>query len=383
VPIQESYTLVNSQEGLNILLNELDLYDIAAVDTEADSMYHYSVRLCLIQITLGDHHWIIDPLSGIDVKPIFSTRAMQTIIFHGADYDLRMLWNTYKISPKHVFDTMLAAKLLGEERLGLAHLVEKYFDVKLIKDNQKADWTIRPLPLDMCEYAIHDTLYLHELCAILGDQLISQGKFTWLIETCDELIEHSKVPHELVLEPWRISGSSRFSPEELNLLKSLWEWREKEAATLDRPPYKVLGVELMFSLIHSLSGSYPNLDMDRLPKLPRNFNGDRLDSFKETLEKALQVPPSEWPLPLQRPKPPLNGPDGDLLDALHIWRDEKAEELKFDPSLLANRTQLIALATPGKDSWEPRYEAAHLMRWQRNIWNMILNEHLKCKEFTC
>jgi ribonuclease D len=117
--------------------------------------------------------------------------------------------------------------------------------------------------------------------------------------------------------------------------------------------------------------------MESLPKLPRNFTGSRMDSFKEALEKALQVPETDWPLASRKPAPVVNGPDGDLLDALKIWRDERAEALKLDPSLLANRTQLIALATPGKDQWEFRYDAAHLMQWQRHIWNLILNEHLQ------
>ena len=140
---------------------------MAAVDTEADSMHHYHARLCLIQITIGEHHYIVDPLCGVNISPLFSTKAMQTVIFHGADYDLRLLWQAYGFSPKSIFDTMLAAKFLGAQHLGLADLVRENFGDELKKENQRADWTIRPLPLDMCEYAIHDTFYLHELCAIL------------------------------------------------------------------------------------------------------------------------------------------------------------------------------------------------------------------------
>ena len=109
----EKYILVDNEESLADLLADLEQYDMAAVDTEADSMPHYVARLCLIQITIGEHHYIVDPLCDTDISPLFKTRAMQTVIFHGADYDLRLLWQTYGFSPKNIFDTMLAAKFLG------------------------------------------------------------------------------------------------------------------------------------------------------------------------------------------------------------------------------------------------------------------------------
>jgi ribonuclease D len=380
VNFQDSYTLVNSGEGLQPLLEELSHYEIAAVDTEADSMYHYNVRLCLIQITVGDRHWIVDPLAGLDLSPLFRTRAMQSMIFHGADYDLRMLWNTYHFAPKSVFDTMLAAKLLGEEKLGLANLVEKYFNVTLIKDNQKADWTTRPLPPDMCEYAIHDTSYLHELCAILGEQLQRQGKFGWLMEMCNTVMDHAKCPHEVSPDRWRISGSHYFPPKSLNILKHVWEWREKEAAALDRPPYKVMNPDLMLAIVRSVAYHYPAIDMDSLPRLPRNFTGDRLESFKAAIQSAIDTPESEWPEPPKKPEPPEHAPDTNLLDAIHAWRDEKAAELHFDPVLLGNRTQLVELATPSDKTWEERFEAAHLMNFQKQMWSDIIRAHLSTQE---
>ena len=207
----EKYILVDSEESLANLLADLELYEMAAVDTEADSMYHYTTRLCLIQITIGEHHYIVDPLCGLDLAPLFKARAMQTLIFHGADYDLRLLWQTYGFSPKQIFDTMLAAKILGEEHLGLADLVREYFGDELKKENQRADWTTRPLPLEMCEYAIHDTFYLHELCAILVEKLQEAGRMSWLTEQCDALIEHAKHPAPPRKDPWRVTGSAPLS----------------------------------------------------------------------------------------------------------------------------------------------------------------------------
>ena len=372
----EKYILVDSEEGLANLIADLELYDMAAVDTEADSMHHYLARLCLIQITIGEHHYIVDPLCAVDISPIFSTRAMQTVIFHGADYDLRLLWQTYKFSPKSIFDTMLAAKFLGEEHLGLADLVRKFFGDELKKENQRADWTIRPLPLEMCEYAIHDTFYLHELCAILSEKLIAAGRMGWLMEQCNALIEHAKMPSERTREQWRLTGSSLFNPCSLNILKHLWEWREAQAEAMDRPPYKVMPAELMLAIVRAMNAHYPEIKIENLPKLPRNFRDERLDSFKAMLESAVATPENEWPERLPKAPPPPVIPHSELLAALKIWRDEEAAKLKLDPSLLANKGQLIWLAAPGDMPWEVRYNEAHLMEWQKKIWNGILREKL-------
>ncbi|MBQ1823660.1 MAG: ribonuclease D [Fibrobacter sp.] len=372
----EKFILVDNEEALSGLLQDLDQHEMAAVDTEADSMHHYLARLCLIQITIGDHHYIVDPLCGLDISPLFKAKAMQTLIFHGADYDLRLLWQAYGFSPAKIFDTMLAAKMLGEPHLGLADLVREYFGEELKKENQRADWSLRPLPLDMCEYAIHDTFYLHELCAILVEKLQKAGRLAWLTEQCDALIEHSRQPSLIKKDPWRIPGSSLFDPCTLNLLKHIWEWREKEAEALDRPPYKVMPAELMLAIVRSLRTQFPEVDKDRMPKLPRNFKGERLDSFIQMFKTAVTVPESEWPEKLPKAPPPPVVPHSDLLIALKIWRDEEAEKLKLDPSLIANKGQLIWLAAPGSMPWETRYEEAHLMRWQKNIWNNILQEHL-------
>ena len=372
----ENYILVNSEESLASLLADLDQYDMAAVDTEADSMHHYHARLCLIQITIGEHHYIVDPLCGLDIAPLFQAKAMQTLIFHGADYDLRLLWQTYAFSPNKIFDTMLAAKMLGEEHLGLADLVREYFGEELKKENQRADWSLRPLPLEMCEYAIHDTFFLHELCAILAEKLQKAGRLQWLMEQCNALIEHSRQPAPAKKDPWRIPGSSNFDPCSLNILKFVWEWREKEAEVLDRPPYKVMPSDLILAIVRHARYNFPNLEAVQMPKLPRNFKDSRLDSFMEMLKTAFGTPENQWPGKLPKAPPPQVIPHSELLAALKLWRDEMANELKLDPSLVANKNQLIYLAVPGNTPWEERYNNAHLLNWQREIWNKILQKQL-------
>lgn len=371
-----NYTVVDSKESLRQLLDCLDLYDMAAVDTEADSMHHYKTRLCLIQITVGDSNWLLDPLADLDISDVFKSKAMQIILLHGADYDLRLLYQNYGYLPRIVFDTMLAAKILGKPNLGLSNLVEEYFGEKLKKDNQKADWTLRPLPEDMKDYAVHDTIYLHELSAKLGEELIACGRMLWHAEYCAQLIEHAKKLPPLKEEPWRISGSRHLPPRSLNLLRAIYEWREKEAERLDKPTYKVLPPDLMLAVVRGASSMFPEVDLNRLPRLPRRLYGESLDSFEETLRQAMSIPVEKWPKIEPRSPAPSVVPDADLLLAMKYWRDKKAEELSMDPAMLGNKNQLILLSMPNKNSWEERYDDASLMVWQRVIWNEILQENV-------
>lgn len=372
--LNPKYTFVHDDSSLKQLLYHLQFYDIAAVDTEADPMYHYEIKLCLIQITIGETHWLVDTLAGLDLSPIFTSKAMKHIILHGADYDLRLLWKNFKYSPVSVFDTMLAAKFLGEKKLGLADLVYKYFQEVLEKDKQKSDWTLRPLPAEMCRYAMNDTVFLHELCALLGEQLLQKNRFHWLKEMGAYLLQVTQIPSPEKKEPWRIIGSHRLSAKSLNLLKHLWYWREKEAKKLDRPSYKVLAPGFMLNLVKRIT-PHQDFDPSILPKLPKNFTGKRLESFYNTLRTAFSVKKESYPSPYKHPPPPELLPEVKLLDQLKTIRNQKAESLQIDPSIIANRPQLIALATRPPFSWEERFSQAHLMNFQIDLWQKILNEN--------
>lgn len=198
----------------------------------------------------------------------------------------------------------------------------------------------------------------------------------WLTEQCNALIEHAKNPAPAKKDPWRITGCNVFSPCSLNILKFLWEWREKQAEEMDRPPYKVMPSELMLAIVRHAQQTFPDVELDKLPRLPRNFKEERLESFVQMLKDAMAVPESDWPARLPKAPPPPIVPNSDLLSVLKQWRDDKAVALKIDAALLANKAQLIWLAAPGTMPWETRYEEAKLQNWQRKIWNEILQENL-------
>src|SRR6266699_1330240 len=163
---------------LTELLKKIEAADRVALDTEADSLHSYREKLCLLQISVsvaanasGHDDFIVDPLAGVDLEPLRRRLEPREIVLHGADYDLRMLRRGLNFTAHRIFDTLIAARLLGIREFSLAALLKRYFGLELPKGSQKANWAKRPLPARMAEYAINDVVYLLPLAEKLEAEL--------------------------------------------------------------------------------------------------------------------------------------------------------------------------------------------------------------------
>src|SRR3954451_13776229 len=152
--------MIQTDAELSELLPKLETVDRVAVDTEADSLHCYFEKLCLVQISVPGHDYLVDPLSQVDLAPLATALTPKELVLQGADFDLRLLRRTLGFVATRVFDTVIAARLLGIRSFSLAALVERYFGVTLAKGSHKANWARRPLPHHMAEYAMNDTHYL-------------------------------------------------------------------------------------------------------------------------------------------------------------------------------------------------------------------------------
>ena len=342
-----------------------------AVDTEADSLHSYFEKVCLIQITLGPTDYVVDPLADVDLSDLMAALKRCPLIFHGADYDLRMLGMSFDFDPDAaVFDTMLAAQLLGYEQIGMAALVERYFEVVLPKKYQRHDWSARPLGADVVEYARNDTRYLGPLVAILRGELAEKGRTEWHRQACERVVEAAR-SHEprQVVDPWRVKGSGSLKNRSLALLRELWLWRDAEARNLDRPAFKVLGNKFLVELAE-WADKHPDAPLSKGPKLPRNMKGRRLREMSEAIERGRKMPRKEWP-PKSRPQverdtgyamSPRDCPD--LLAALTKARDKVAKPLELAGSLLAPRAAIEAIACRKARSAEDVQAFGELLPWQ-------------------
>ncbi len=344
--------MIADAAGLEDLLDRIADLAVIAVDTEADSLHCYFEKLCLIQISTPTEHVLVDPLADVPIEPLLDALADKRVIFHGADYDLRMLRRAGSFEPRDIFDTMIASRLCGVDQLGLGALVEKHFGVQLSKSSQKANWARRPLPPEMIEYAMNDTRYLLELAERIEAELHRLGRWDWFTESRDRMVASSREIKERDAENvWRISGSARLSPRAQSVLRVLWFWRDAEARAWNRPPFHVASNDDLLRISECAATGRP-FPMPRMTSRRRR-------SFEVTLALALQVPEAEWPKMERKRGKRRTNEQLKRFDELRAVRDGVAVGLQIDPSILASRGALEAISI---DSSSPA-----LMRWQRTL----------------
>lgn len=328
-----------------------------ALDTEADSLHAYPEKVCLIQLATVQGEVLVDPLAGLDLKPLFAALASHEIIIHGADYDLRLLRKHHGFVPSRIFDTMLASRLLGHRQFGLTHLVEHYLGRKLEKGSQKADWARRPLTERMERYALADVAHLKPLADALRAGLVAQGRLEWHREWCaQEIAEAARpAPPDPNLE-WRIKGSHALAPPALAVLRELWRWRETEALAANRPPFFILSHEIMVSMAADAAGA------DHFQRwIPERFSPRRRTALLDAVQRGLAVPPVEQPVVLQPVRHRPSEAQMRRYREMEKRRDARAHQLKIDSTVIASRPMLSRLA----ENWTTH--AAGLMRWQREL----------------
>ncbi|HEY2615010.1 MAG TPA: ribonuclease D [Chthoniobacterales bacterium] len=350
--------MIETGAQLSELLSQLKNVDRIAVDTEADSLHCYYEKLCLVQLSFGGNNYLIDPLAGFDLSPLAAALAEKEIVLQGADFDLRLLRRAMNFVATRIFDTVIAARLLGIREFSLAALVERYFGIVLKKGSQKANWARRPLPEAMAEYAINDTRYLLPLAETLEAELRERGRLEWFQQSCLRALEQISVQRVRdEEEAWRIAGSGTMSGRACAILRELWRWREKEAQAADRPAFHILQNQLLLRAAESFAaGETPEF---------RHFSARRRDGFRAAAEKGLQLPESEWPVRRRRRGMRPSRATELAAEALRRRRDAVADEHGLDPSLIAPRGALDALAADESQS------ATLLVPWQRSLLELL------------
>ncbi len=175
-----SFEIISKKSEMDKIAKELLREDVVAFDTEADSFYHYFDKVCLVQIATRKKCWLVDPLGPEGPKmlealaPVFASSKVR-VLFHAAEYDIYVLKRDCGFEFTNLFDTMVCAQLLGYPAIGLAALVERHFGVVLPKEQQRSDWSRRPLSENQQTYAASDVLYLIKLAEKLaGKQRAAQ-----------------------------------------------------------------------------------------------------------------------------------------------------------------------------------------------------------------
>lgn len=355
---------VQNEETVLQLAGKIAAAERVALDTEADSLHHYFEKVCLLQLSVPDADYIVDPLADLDLSPLLAPLSSKQLIIQGADYDLRMMKRDYEFSASNIFDTMSAAQLLGYDKFSYAALVERHVGVVLSKHGQKADWSQRPLPEKLITYAAADTHYLFTVADKLEEELRQLGRLEWHLEVCQRLLEYVA---QGMRDPdpdrqWRIKGWHTLrGPRGWNYLRELWRWRDAEAQQADFPPFKVLRNE---TLVEIATWANNGADPAAMPKLPRNIVGRRRRLLDQAIGKARASAQEEWPKPLGAPRRDTPPPDEVLVAKLKQIRDKTAAQLKLDPGILLPGAALSLIAVARPATVEALQAAGDLYNWQ-------------------
>lgn len=340
-----AYELITDPETLTRAVRDLEGTPLLALDTEASSFHRYQERVCLVQLSDRRRNLLIDPLAITDLGPLGALLAdpgMQVVI-HDADYDLRILAKYHGIRVENVFDTLVAAELLNEPEIGLAALLLKYQGVQVDKKFQKADWSERPLPAPMLDYAAGDTAHLIALRDQLEARLREKDRWTWAEE---EFALLTDAPFNLPVdeEPTflKVKGAKVLKPHQLAVLREVHGWREGLAKRLDRAPFMVLGNEVLIGLATEPPASVREL-ADRKGVNERLVQRHGRDIL-EAVQRGVALPREEWP---RLPKPKRWERDDDFEDRvkrLKTVRDKLTAEHDLRPGIVAANQLLMDIA---------------------------------------
>ncbi len=336
--------IVNDTDALNTCIENLKNASEIAIDTESDSLFVYYEKVCLIQISANGQSYVIDPLETGDLSSLNSILSDKNIlkIFHAAEYDIMCLKRDFGFTFCNLFDTMIAARMLGKPEVGLGPLIENEFGIHLDKKYQKANWGIRPLSHEMLRYAVSDTRFLSEL----KDRLLSELQARNMTDLAEE--DFARLCHIPAGSPeppepiwWKICGGTELSIQESAALQGLCEFREKEAQIRDLPPFKILSNTALVNIV---------LENPKTESSLRKIKGVGEAAMRRYGKNLLQIN-KNWrshdriPMPASQQRP-ANG----ILsrrERLKNWRKVKGLEMDVPSDVILPRDIMECIAETG------------------------------------
>jgi ribonuclease D len=355
---------LDTAEETSRFLRSIADVDLLAIDTEGASFHRFVDRIYLLQLSTRDRSAIIDPLpigTPQELGVLLENPKVQ-VVFHDADYDLRLLHQDYGWQVRNIFDTRVAAQLLGIRAFGLAALLEKYFGVKLDKKHQRADWSMRPLTRDMLDYAAQDTMHLLGLRDRLADELKRAGRWEWAREEF-ALLEATRWDADDAANAFlRMKGARDLNRRELAILRELVAWRDDVARKADRATFRILGNEPLLEMVRTKPSTREALAA--IKGMPRSLLERAANDLLDAVRRGLAIPDAELP---RFPKALRWERDSDFdarASALKTVRDAAASRLDMDPGVLCSRDRLEAVARRNPQSMDELREIQELRRWQ-------------------
>lgn len=375
--VPPTFDIITDSDSLADFAVQAQTAKTVAVDLEADSMFHYQEKVCLIQMAANGHTVVIDPLQIQDLAPLHPVFADDAVrkVFHGADYDVRSLYRDHHITINNLFDTQLASMYLGFKETGLESVVAHRYGVGLDKKYQKKDWSKRPLPDEMISYAAWDVVFLNQLADELTAELDAQGRLKWVVEECRLLSQVRPADNNGHPRFIKIKGAGRLEPHQLAALENLLEIRDAAARHKDRPLFKVISNAALLKIATAIPD---DLDALRSTKILSDRQVDMYGKpIIESLRKAKALPKDKLPVYPRYKSPRLSPRVPMRVKAIKAWRDQVAERMGLDPSLLFNRALMRDLAIQRPQTIEELNAVPGIHQWQVDTYSEKIISILK------
>lgn len=341
--VTRGYELVDEQKGVDAMAGALSEEPCIGFDLEcASGLHHYEKRVCLIQLASPGASYIIDALAGLDLSPLrkmLEDPAVE-IVMHDADFDMRSLDRDFGWRPRNIFDTLIAARLCGHRQFGLSSMLEQHFGVKGSKRFQRADWTIRPLPEAMLEYAACDVRYLIELRDRLDAELKRLGRADW---AAVRFAEREMLRFEPDTRPLfaRVKGArDSCDSRALAVLNELAELREEISKSLDLPPFRVISDEALIDL--AVKPPRDVEDVKRRRGMHPHCRQRAAGEIVAAVKRGQAGRGLSWPSSPGKRKRTFQS--ADMMEVIKSWRAKVAAEHDLEPDLILSMRSIKELA---------------------------------------
>ena len=355
---------LDSNESVSKFLDGIRSAGLLALDTEGASFHRFIDRIYLLQLSTRDVHAIIDPLpiaTPTGLGALLEDPEVE-VVFHDADYDLRLLHQDYGWHVRRIFDTRIAAQLLGVKAFGLAALLEQHFGVKLDKKHQRADWSLRPLSKGMLDYAALDTAFLLDLRDKMRAELERAGRWSWAAEEFARLEGTRWEPEDPATGFMKMKGARDLSRRELAVFGEVVAWRNTVAAELDRATFRVMGNEVLFDLARLQPKAVA--DLSGIKGMPRGIVERRGRELIAAVERGLAVPEEALPKYPRAARWDKDPEFDERVNRLRGVREAAATKYDLDPGVLASRDRLETIARMKPTSVEELAALPDVRKWQ-------------------
>ncbi|CAA6812503.1 MAG: Ribonuclease D (EC [uncultured Thiotrichaceae bacterium] len=341
------YEYIDSEDQLRSFVNDIKDVDWIALDTEFIREKHYYAELCLVQVATKDRLVCIDPMAIKDLSAFAEILNNSKIIkvLHAAFQDLEIFYNLFERVPAPIFDSQLAAAVLGiGDQIGYARLIQDCLKVQLEKSQSRTNWAQRPLSTKQLDYAIDDVRYLREVYPMLIEKLEKLGRTTWLDKDFDYLTEASTYEADLRTIWQKVKGSQRLKPKQLAVLRELGDWRESMAIKKNLPRRWMASDDVLLEIAQQM----PQQPSDFSHFRGLNENNPHIKDWIQCVEIGLAVPDDEWPRIAKFNKPTEQ--QALLIDLLMLIVRHQGVANNISPAVIAGRKRVEKMLLAGETS---------------------------------